>query len=464
MAFCRRQAGQALVLGIVALLFSVLVAIAVFNTGQTTTEKTRLANAADAAAYSAAVWEARTLNFQAYANRATVANQVAIAQTISFVSWIQYAERLAIQIDEVAKYVQWVPVIGQILKEVTEAIRDFMDEAADAVVNVGETGVQLMDALLEGISAAEKIAHYSGALVARQIMDEVVKKNDPDYRLTSMGNVFWASHLDKWSAFTSTYESGSDEAKRQEAVIMASRDGWLRGRNWEYGKSVIPGWLEVSVKKRGEARHIERVEWKAKDTISVHIRQKSIKRGRVRWSHTEIPFGWGGAYSSDDGDQDQNSTWSENKEAESCLEHYCIYNLDRSNEDYIEIDGYGGLRDYRDMATLDDSDKGKAPHLAIAVEVGKDGGRVRTSRKVGVGAGQLSLDDHFNKKNEMSALSKAEVYFKRPVDRSDGKEEYGNLFNPYWQARLVPVGRSERLAAWAPKVDDADSLFAALFQ
>lgn len=463
----RRQAGQAIVLGIVALLFGVLVAIAVFNTGQGTSEKTRLVNAADAAAYSAAVWEARTLNFQAYANRAMVANQVAIAQVISFVSWTQYAERLAIQIDEVAKYFEWIPYIGPIIKEITATIRDIMSEVADIVVDVAEVGVQILDGLIDGLSAAEKVAHYAGASVARQIMDEVVKRNDPDYRLTSVSDIFWATHWDEWSDFTSTYDDeDSDELSRQEAVIMASRDGWTQGRNWDMpdGQKIYMSSTErFVIKKRGETRHIDLVEWKAKDTVSSHLEVFTCKKGKCRWVPMEEPFGWGGAYSSEEGDQDQSDYWSENREAEKCLEQSsCSYNLDRSNEDFVEVDGYSGLRAYRDMADL--SEDNKDPRLAITVEVAKDGAKVRTARQIGIGAGQFRLDDDFTKKNEMAALSKAEVYFKRPVDRADGKEEYGNLFNPYWHARLVPVGRTERLTAWAPKVNDSGGLFAALFQ
>ncbi len=48
----------------------------------------RLANAADATAWSIATLEARALNYDAYTNRAIVANEVAIAQAISLISWM----------------------------------------------------------------------------------------------------------------------------------------------------------------------------------------------------------------------------------------------------------------------------------------------------------------------------------------------------------------------------------------
>ena len=44
----------------------------------------------------------------------------------------------------------------------------------------------------------------------------------------------------------------------------------------------------------------------------------------------------------------------------------------------------------------------------------------------------------------LHAISSAEVYFQRPAARRDGRIEYASLFNPYWQARLVPVSAVER--------------------
>src|SRR5687768_11185185 len=75
----RSQSGQALI-AMFALLTGMLGGfVLLFNAGQVVNDKIRLTNATDAAAYSAAQWEARSLNYQAYLNRAIVANEVAIA-------------------------------------------------------------------------------------------------------------------------------------------------------------------------------------------------------------------------------------------------------------------------------------------------------------------------------------------------------------------------------------------------
>jgi len=54
--------------------------------------------------------------------------------------------------------------------------------------------------------------------------------------------------------------------------------------------------------------------------------------------------------------------------------------------------------------------------------------------------------------NSLYALSKAETYFSRPRDlwpRGDKMREYGNLYNPFWQTRLIDNNASEQLLAAA---------------
>ena len=55
---------------------------------------------------------------------------------------------------------------------------------------------------------------------------------------------------------------------------------------------------------------------------------------------------------------------------------------------------------------------------------------------------------------EIGAIAKSQVQFKRPTDikakyfwRADGDTEHGNTFNPYWQARLIETGYADRIIA-----------------
>src|SRR5882672_9426329 len=92
----RPAKGQALVMGLVVLFMGAIMLFYLFSTGQVSADKQRVTNAADAAAYSAALWRARVLNYDAYSNRAMIANEVAIAQTLTLTSETQYLKNLTL--------------------------------------------------------------------------------------------------------------------------------------------------------------------------------------------------------------------------------------------------------------------------------------------------------------------------------------------------------------------------------
>lgn len=73
------ERGQVLVLGIFVVVGLTMVAITVANVGAVIAEKIHLQDTADAAAYSAAVVEARYMNLSAYVNRAMIANYDSMA-------------------------------------------------------------------------------------------------------------------------------------------------------------------------------------------------------------------------------------------------------------------------------------------------------------------------------------------------------------------------------------------------
>ncbi|MFZ5786819.1 MAG: pilus assembly protein TadG-related protein, partial [Acidobacteriota bacterium] len=77
-------------LGAVGLFIMALGVIATLNIGQAVSERIRLQNAADAAAYSLAAEEARLFNFFAFTNRAQVAHYAAAMTVQSYVSYLTY--------------------------------------------------------------------------------------------------------------------------------------------------------------------------------------------------------------------------------------------------------------------------------------------------------------------------------------------------------------------------------------
>lgn len=86
----QKRKGQAIVLGSVGLFIMVLGVISTLNIGQAVSERIRLQNAADAAAYSLAAEEARLFNFFAFTNRAQVAHYSAAMTVQSYVVYLTY--------------------------------------------------------------------------------------------------------------------------------------------------------------------------------------------------------------------------------------------------------------------------------------------------------------------------------------------------------------------------------------
>lgn len=88
----RRQEGQALVLAALMVLVMSIAVLTTVNIGHTVSERIRLQNTADAAAYSMAAMEARAFNFYAYANRTQVSHYVSAMMWQSLLSLIYSAE------------------------------------------------------------------------------------------------------------------------------------------------------------------------------------------------------------------------------------------------------------------------------------------------------------------------------------------------------------------------------------
>lgn len=87
-----RREGQALVLASIMVLILSIAVLATINLGHNITERVRLQNTADAAAYSMAAMEARAFNFYAFTNRTQVSHYVAAMVWQSMLSFLYFLE------------------------------------------------------------------------------------------------------------------------------------------------------------------------------------------------------------------------------------------------------------------------------------------------------------------------------------------------------------------------------------
>ncbi len=251
-----------------------------FSMGEQSIEKIKLQNTADAAAYSAAVAEARDYNFSAYTNRAMVANQVAVAQFVGLTSWMRNMSAFANgdttnagrDVYQIFLELGSTP-IANIYKKFLKAfgkVTGLFDEGNGGSTFMGYA-ITVMDGLIKVYGESQKIYHFSTALTVAETVgaglsglgnaltslmgtdifsafdvidggSDVVHLNDPDAHLTLLGGVpYLFYHFYKWYNFTESKDPNTDgadgpDADRFAQVTMDSLDDFSRDR------STKPAW------------------------------------------------------------------------------------------------------------------------------------------------------------------------------------------------------------------------------
>jgi hypothetical protein len=426
----KHQKGQSLVflLGFTAALIGAM--LLVFNTGQVTADKERLVNAADAAAYSGAIWEARALNFQSYMNRAIVANEVAIAQSVSLRSWVDYVRS---SLNNVNMITQFVPYLGAVTRALAQASTQ-IHRGAQTILPRAEQGISVVNTFL---SRAETTVHFATVLAAKQIAEETLRANNPANRPTRATTIaFFVTNNRAWLNFTRGF-SGNDRARLKD-VVVRSRDGFTANRGHELDMFI------VELQKRGGTQLFGFDTWRGVDTMSLHTPDFLFD------FEESVPIGFGSAQN---GPQNVNlgqvarSDYGNSRRVNPLATRLAIL---QHNRDGRKATGYRGLQPTRD---INNSQRQDDRSLDFVVEVERGRNTLATSdRALGIDGARLYSGGTASQrpdlhKDKMYAISTAQVYFQRPVGREDGRREFPSLYNPYWQVRLAAVSRSSRLAA-----------------
>lgn len=492
MSFPKKQKGQAIPIGIAAILGVTILMLTLFNTSQVVSEKMRIVNTADAAAYSGMVVQARTMNYTAYTNRAMVANQVALAQMVTLFSFGPYLERLGVNI---ARVLRFIPYAGLAIASVVQTATRIGSKAIQLYVQLNTpiiNGFQIV------ITEAQRTANVASVAATPLIVKKVVQANDANYEVTAAGIAGLGINAKDWSGVSKRYSNNLYQVRKAE-LAKASRDGFSTSKRGWGKKKIADIWFLYSYfqrdadtrliskgSKNSRRRSNMKWEWKAKDTISLWVGTRYWgKTGRFSWgwksAEGEAPIGWASAYMSSNGrDFDANASgcwvgswfcnkgWGfKNKRAESWADGV---------KKRLSA-GYRGMQPYYDLADTGRGSRVRAkrdPITALGIEVRrKVNSPIRTSSNInnlgstkayakgstrnGMGAtGLFRVDDQFAGNNYgVSAVARAELYFSRPVGvgkrfgfnrRADNKKEYANLFNPYWDVRLVDASLERKAA------------------
>jgi len=497
-----RQRGQAMVLFVVSLLVLGIGLIMLFNTGQAVTKKVELVNAADAAAYSAAVQQARAYNLVAYMNRAEVANEVAVAQIVTLYSMTNYVLSATKNLKEAARDLSYALYVAAIFTEgatlpVANAFQrasQMLGKAQTAITNARNgmqspfaMAIRLLSEELNGAysfasNTIVKLTSADSALLAKEIVD---KNTSGKAKIGAGGLALLVIQYGEAQAYTKHYSlrktpnGDTYGADRYANVVMEARDGFSRQRNGEVLFGVIKkrGGTDVVTSSRGR-RYYD--SWVGADTLNFYL--------NLPWPFHDIdlPLAWGGAAGTNQTQggfsrvamqgYGNGKGWTSPYTVENGLhiDRYAgavdNHSAGRKvrNDPAVGETGKGWLRGYAGLQDYDDikDDKATVPYLngksaaqngvkaldvgpVFTVAVEQDMDTVRTSSNINGIGGPPDFDVPDKAiSDKMTALSSAQVYFDRPRglfdNILDSRREMGSLFSPYWQARLVDTPCRER--------------------
>lgn len=442
-----RASGQALVPAVALLGLCAAAWVGLYEVGQTAAARTRLTHAADAAAYSAALAQARTLNMLAYVNRAQIAHQVAMAHLATLASWAQFS---GTQAQRRAMGNPPAYLIGSMFGAKAQqgymAAQATSGMAAQFARRHAEHDALVHDAL------AQVARRQVGQLPAQRdaMLRAVLQANYPEL-LAGAGAPQWRVLADGLPGFVRAEHGGDSSDTARMVRTAAARYDFLRPRDvtrrnaWMVYRSCPERRHEL--RRRGATQMDARGRWSANDTLSYHALREN------RWigcHYREYAMGWGLA-GRDDGKPiqrapedfsqedfwrwvDQNTSWD------------IIMGIDNPLASAygaaarVSLSGRG-LADYHEVP-----EARAATPLRFAVAVRQERASVSAA-----GGGAVAMAGRFGgqalRAGALTVTSAAETFYVRPQPREDGKDELATLFRPYWQARRVAVTEAESAAA-----------------
>ncbi len=576
----QRQRGQAAVYAYLFLAITVVSMLFLYKAGKLTSDKMQLQNAADAAAYSVSLVEARDLNFASYMNRAIVANEVAIGQLVGLASWAFHLTSIADYLDTYDKFVLSPATLGVstgIITPITTGWRSLGNAVSSVLNPIANIGTSVIHNINKVYGAAEYGHHIVTAVFVIGTLDTMLRQNGPPgTKISDFGMIALIMHIYAYGSipglpgeqFSTFYSPSTQEPKadfdvggygRLAATIRESRDPFTYARGWElrppgfpidetftFGPyDVIIGdagmdvaiYMDISLERKGasELRVVVKNEdkvsgknlnWSSADTTglffafaldvdlwldpligskvsvggSFSVRDSQLS-GSLRIlgidicatppfaSDCGVPFPTSAPFASGFAQAGKKLTNDKNAALKSTdlnlasmggnieTEHYgeAANNLaawispgpgpippqgimvqPTMNDTRSRVNkSYAGLPHYVDTTGTESTLFGfGAPMMLVGLVLDEpDFDQNNAGATEPEPTGNLAITEQLADQ-ELGALAKSEVYFKRPTDlhavhflRSDGNEEYGSAFNPFWNARLVETSYADRIIA-----------------
>lgn len=268
----------------------------VFNAYKVANESTRMQNTSDAAAYSVATVYAQNNNFIALTNRSLVANQITMAQIVTTVSWARMISTVAETINDIGQYIPYISGFTNALEKVVVAVVEVVEIGLSAATSV-------LGSHIKSISVMQQGAVPLVALIAQDVLEEVVKKNDSDvdYSIAAISigesSIAYLSEIYGQSDCQDQADSVRDGGSTDEEVLvrcrqfrnvtMASRDGFSANRTY---RLVFPEMPEAINLTGIAAEQLGEDDYPISSTLTLERSGSTVMGGDTGDVQSEAPF------------------------------------------------------------------------------------------------------------------------------------------------------------------------------
>ena len=388
----------------------------VVSSGQLVDEKIRITNAADAAASSAATVEARALNYSAFATRAIVANQVALAQALSLASWTNYFADVWVNLDHASErlsdmippndLLRWGQLQAVLVGEAYATAYGGVDprEIAEYVNYGAAAAITAADLASQGLELSETLVRQ--AVRQHPLAAEVARTTDAAVQVS----IVPVTH--GFDSFITRY-SGNDRGRLAD-VVRRSRDDFSKQRQWTLRN--LLGFLGSKRLERTGGTDLQDFDhWAAVDELTYR------DNGGLFSGSTEdtVARGW--------------ATVGSSPQSGSTSTQYLMPALFSGLPSVYELRDAGSAQPTTGLSMFASKPRTSTLTAGAAAKVQP--------------SGRLAVFDGRTPGNVLAALSRAEIFFERPDERADRRAEQGSLFDPYWRVRLVAPVAADRLYA-----------------
>jgi hypothetical protein len=233
----RGTGGQIIVFYLVFIIPMAMLMFSIYNVGQLASEKMKLQNAADNAAYSAAVWEARYMNLDGYINRAMIANYDTMAMILSLWSMADSFDGF---IGFLKFVVQFIPFgIGAALKSALTPVHQGLHAANSALARAVGGSTQnkgilyVIESYTKVLSFAQEALYFLNQGGRTNVIQSIAWGVDKKIQYLGLAEVLNAVSLNsriKWDGLNSANNFDEDKALRQ--TITRSLNEISRGDNF----------------------------------------------------------------------------------------------------------------------------------------------------------------------------------------------------------------------------------------